>query len=134
MMFNVTFNNISVISWQSVLLKIRFVTGNMYMLYLSHISIEEPSLWSWLYGSWIYNHLCNKCLSPITLSSNSTQFFWYNNVIGDVMMFNVTFNNISVISWQSVLLVKETRVLGENHPSANLLHVTDKLYLIMFLY
>jgi hypothetical protein len=42
------------------------------------------------------------------------------------MMFNVTFNNISVISWQSVLLVKETRVLGENHPSADLLHVTDK--------
>ena len=47
------------------------------------------------------------------------------------MMFNVTLNNISVISWQSVLLVKETRVLGENHPSADLLHVTDKLYLIM---
>ena len=28
------------------------------------------------------------------------------------MAFNVTFNNISVISWQSVLVVKET---GENH-------------------
>jgi len=28
------------------------------------------------------------------------------------MVFNATFNNISVISWQSVLLVKET---GENH-------------------
>jgi hypothetical protein len=27
-------------------------------------------------------------------------------------MFNVTFNNISVISWQSVLLVEETRVFG----------------------
>jgi hypothetical protein len=27
-------------------------------------------------------------------------------------MFNATFNNISVILWQSVLLVKET---GENH-------------------
>ena len=25
-----------------------------------------------------------------------------------VMMFNATFNNISVISWQSVLLVEET--------------------------
>jgi len=31
------------------------------------------------------------------------------------MMFNVTFNNISVISWRSVLLVKETEVLWENH-------------------
>jgi len=31
------------------------------------------------------------------------------------MMFNTTFNNISVISWRSVLLVEETRVPGENH-------------------
>ena len=32
-----------------------------------------------------------------------------------VVVSNVTFNNISVISWQSVLLVEETGVLGENH-------------------
>jgi hypothetical protein len=32
-----------------------------------------------------------------------------------VMLFNATFNNVSVISWQSVLLVEETRVPGENH-------------------
>ena len=31
------------------------------------------------------------------------------------MVFNVTFYNTSVISWWSVLLVEETRVLGENH-------------------
>jgi len=31
------------------------------------------------------------------------------------MVFNATFNNISVISWQAVLLVEETGVLGENH-------------------
>jgi len=31
------------------------------------------------------------------------------------MVFNATFNNISVISWQSVLLVEETEVPGENH-------------------
>jgi hypothetical protein len=31
------------------------------------------------------------------------------------MVFNATFNNISVISWQSVLLVEETRGLGEKH-------------------
>jgi hypothetical protein len=31
------------------------------------------------------------------------------------MVLNATFNNISVISWQSVLLVEETRVPGENH-------------------
>jgi hypothetical protein len=31
------------------------------------------------------------------------------------MVFKATFNNISAISWQSVLLVEETEVPGENH-------------------
>jgi hypothetical protein len=31
------------------------------------------------------------------------------------MVFNATFNNISVILWQSVLLVEETGVPSENH-------------------
>jgi hypothetical protein len=31
------------------------------------------------------------------------------------MVLNATFNNISVISWWSVLLVEETGVSGENH-------------------
>ena len=34
------------------------------------------------------------------------------------MVFNATFNNISVISWRSVLLVEETGVPGENHRPA----------------
>ena len=33
------------------------------------------------------------------------------------MVFNATFNTISVISWQSVLLVEETGEPGENHRS-----------------
>ena len=32
-----------------------------------------------------------------------------------VMVFDATFNNISVISWWSVLLVEETGVPGTNH-------------------
>jgi mRNA degradation ribonuclease J1/J2 len=37
-----------------------------------------------------------------------------------VVVFNATFNNISDISCQSVLLVEETRVLGEsNRPATN---------------
>jgi len=27
---------------------------------------SAPS-WSWSYGSWIYNYICNQCLSPLTL-------------------------------------------------------------------
>jgi hypothetical protein len=34
--------------------------------------------------------------------------------MGRVMVFNVTFNNISVISWRPVLFVEETRVPVEN--------------------
>jgi hypothetical protein len=36
-----------------------------------------------------------------------------------VIVFNVTFNNISVISWWSVLLVEEIGVPGENHKPAS---------------
>ena len=53
----------------------------------------------------------------------------YYTLPGDIwfriMVFNAIFNNISVILWQSVLLVEKTRVPGENH------QVTDKLYHIM---
>ena len=42
-----------------------------------------------------------------------------------VMVFNATFNNISVILWRSVLLVDKTGVPGE---TTNLPQVTDKLY------
>ena len=44
-----------------------------------------------------------------------------------VMVFNATFNNISVISWPSILFVEETGVPGENQPAAS----PDKLYHIM---
>ena len=49
------------------------------------------------------------------------------NYIGvRVMVFNANFNNISAISWHSVLLVEETGISVENHRP--LLHVTYKLY------
>ena len=48
------------------------------------------------------------------------QFFSYIMIIKFnglvwLMVFNATFNNISIISWQQVLLVEETGVPGENH-------------------
>ena len=37
-----------------------------YKIFLLDQSFAGPS-WSWLYGSWIYNCLCNQCLSPLKL-------------------------------------------------------------------
>ena len=42
------------------------------------------------------------------------------------IVFNATFNNISIISWKSVLLVEKTRI-----PAEILSQVADKLYHIM---
>jgi hypothetical protein len=59
----------------------------------SIVSISFSWGLSWSYGgSWIDNYLCNQCLSPLL-------GLWCNAI----------FNNISFISWQSVLLVVETR-------------------------
>ena len=44
------------------------------------------------------------------------------------MVFNATFNNSSVISWRSVLLVEET---DNTEKTTDLSQVTDKLYHIM---
>ena len=65
--------------------------------------------------------------SPITRVTvpATTYIYRYNEWKGrggSVMVFNATFNNISVISWRSVLLVDE---------STDLPQVTDKLYHIM---
>ena len=44
------------------------------------------------------------------------------------MMLNATFNNISVLLWQSVLLVEESEVPGENHrPAASHWHTSTNI-------
>jgi len=32
--------------------------------YYRNISCALGHLWPWSYGSWIYNYMCNQCLSP----------------------------------------------------------------------
>jgi hypothetical protein len=61
-----------------------------------------------VYFDWI-NEDCSFCVYP------------FNYVC--LMVFNVTFNNISVISWWSVLLMEETGGHGENHRPDKLYHI-----------
>ena len=64
------------------------------------------------------NHVSSRTTNGnVILFDNTMAWFWcedslVSNLGSGVMVFNVTFNNISVISWQSVLLEEET---GENH-------------------
>ena len=68
--------------------------------------------------SWIcLEHFC-----IMSLLQSQIYFKWHEYILFckgvRVMVFIATFNNISVVSWRSVLLVDETRVPGENHRPA----------------
>jgi hypothetical protein len=63
-------------------------------IYLYTYILEEQS-WSWLYGSWIYNYLCNQCLSPLKLCSNLTH--------GKCMRYNIMWSSLSVTCDRSVV-------------------------------
>ena len=41
--------------------------SNVYWSVISFIFYTRGPSWSWSNGSWIYNNLCNQCLSPLTL-------------------------------------------------------------------
>jgi len=62
----------------------------------------------------IYNiHVQTSCKAKMFHIRETIRFS--HNKVGWFMVFNATFNNISVISWWSVLFVEETGVPGENH-------------------
>jgi hypothetical protein len=54
-------------------------------------------------------------LTDYHINTNDNHERIYSIVWFGLMVFNATFNNISLISWQSVLLVEETVVPEENH-------------------
>jgi hypothetical protein len=55
---------------------------------------------------------------PYIQSMPSDSIVWYLNGYMEGMLFNTTFNNISIILWRSVILVEETGVPGENRRHA----------------
>ena len=58
----------------------------------------------------------------LSLSRHVPKWYYSNRL----MVFNATFNNISFIFWQSVLLVEETG--GNPEKTTDLSQLTDKLY------
>jgi len=45
--------------------------------------------WSWSYGNWIYNYLCNQCLSPLKL--------WVRNLFMErCPRYNIMWSSLSV--------------------------------------
>jgi len=91
MVFNATFNNISVILWRSVLLR-----RNPENPEKNHRPVASHSqIWFIVFNA----------------TFNNISVISWRSVL--LVMFNATFNNISAISWRSVLLVG--RVPRENH-------------------
>jgi hypothetical protein len=43
------------------------VLFNFHYSFVYIVNIYREPSWPWSYGSWIYNYLCNQCLSPLTL-------------------------------------------------------------------
>jgi hypothetical protein len=79
---------------------------NPYFFYTSHqyISIDVISVNS----LWLATEYKNRTLRNIWFKTNFLQLFSVCYKIIGVMVGNATLNNISVISWRSVLLVEET--------------------------
>ena len=101
------------------------------ILKLCWSGIKHPYSWYYLLGeedSLVWHSLLVSPFSKVfILAIMIFPSYWYLLGLWE-LVFNATFNTISVISWRSVLLVEETVVPGE---ITDLSQVTDKLYHIM---
>ena len=88
--------------------------GNTKSTLKSHCHLRKYSIFC--HSIWYHS-------MSITSNECKIQMVWFGLIV-----FNATINNISVISWRSVLLVEETEVHRE---TTDLSKVTDKLYDIM---
>ena len=52
---------------------------------------------------------------PVDISVVEENLVFFVGLVYWFMVFNATFNNVSVISWRSFSLVEDTRVPRENH-------------------
>ena len=77
-------------------------------------------MWSWSYGSWIYNYLCNQCLSPLTLWVQ-IPFSWWG--VLDTTLCDKVCQWLATGRWVSL----GTSVFSTNRLTATIYSVTARL-------
>ena len=111
--------------------QMKYISGNLWHGYSATVKqftvgTDKHCTW-WLQscscvGPYKSHRWINKQLIWVRLSKENNKFLpshiYKNRVRFRDMVFIATFNNISVISWRSVLFVKETGVPGENQQPA----------------
>jgi hypothetical protein len=111
--FNATFNNISVIYRGSKVYKENFIRNKSSKLVENKRSTYKKQKTPFL-ASWGVSCFCSYSNLRFPFRTKNIEFMKDNPRF---IVFNATFNNISVIYRWSVLLVEETGVPGENHRS-----------------
>jgi hypothetical protein len=49
--------------------------GSCHVTFHSSLTVQSYEGRSWSYGSWIYNYLCNQCLSPLKLCIRTSSWW-----------------------------------------------------------
>jgi hypothetical protein len=55
--------------WHTLDKKLKITIVFIFLVTIHSFIYIEGLLWSWSYSSWIYNYLCNQCLSLLTLNT-----------------------------------------------------------------
>jgi hypothetical protein len=87
---------------------------NILFILQKHVIIQQRKYLFVEYESTSCLFFCQDPVNYFTMISTMRKKTYIYTEKG-VMVFNATFNNISVISWRSVILVEETGVPGESH-------------------
>ena len=116
MIHNIETNIIKVreflIAWQQIcyIWRTGYRHFNGYQLWPSSRRLFPLFVWSKLHTGTSERKRIESTCNLIFLFASVHISYWVR-----VIVFNATFNNISVISWRSVLLVEKTGVTEENH-------------------
>jgi hypothetical protein len=121
--FNTTFNNISFISWRSVLwVEKSGVHGENHWPAASHrhtLSHKSFFLGLNVCPEEVDFHWCN----VVEAVAFTCPVNWKQYIFTDIMLLKCSLIQCTFISWRSVLLVEKTGVHGENHcPAARHRH------------